>query len=324
MNVWYELTPIDTLFFRGTEPMEAGQPASTPFFPPPLSVVQGALRTAVLLQRGISFSDYKQGKVSAETIELIGKCGEEAPFNVTALLVRINGIFYAPAPAGWFVDLPAKPQCSKDYIGSKIITAVSSPPDGTSLGIISSSGMISLAVARHEAFPLSGCWVNVSLFTRQDRTLAADDLLIDGDLYAVEGRIGIGLNEQRTVVEGKLFSANHLRLRDGVTIVAALDKSPGLAGSGLLQLGGEQRKCRYEELADIPPFGTAEATNAYVALTPVPAEEALLTKVIAAHKPVVTAGWDLIRGFHKPTTNWLPAGSVFSEKINNSCIPLAR
>lgn len=323
MNIWYELTPIDTLFFRGNEPMEAGQPTSAPFFPPPVTVVQGALRTAVLLQRGISFSDYKQGKVSAEVIGQIGKCGEEAPFSVTALLVRRNGICYAPAPASWFVDLPDKPNSSKEYIGRRIITAISTTMDGSSLGIVSSSGMVSLAVARHEAFPLSGCWVNVSLFSRQDITLASDDLLTDSELYAVEGRIGIGLNEQRTVVEGKLYSANHLRLRDGVTIVVALDKSPGLDGAGMLQLGGEQRKCRYEELASIPLFGAVEATNSFVSLAPVPADETLLTKVIAARKPVVMAGWDLSRGFHKPTTCWLSAGSVFSEKINNSCIPLA-
>lgn len=325
MNTWYELTPIDTLFFRGNEPMEAGQPTAVPLFPPPVSVVQGALRTAVLREKGISFADYKHGRGGTEIVDLIGECGKEAPFVVTALLIRRNGILYAPAPANWFIDLPKseKPQSSSDYIARKIVTAASTAADAANLGITSSSGPAPLVVAQYEAVPLTGCWVNVNLFTRQGITLSENDLLTDGDLYAVEPRIGIGLNERRTVVEGKLYSANHLRLRDGVTLVAVLDKNPGLTGKGFLQLGGEQRKCHYEQIDSMPLPGSADTPKGYVALAPAPANEPLLPKVIAAHRPVVIAGWDLGRGFHKPTAAWLPAGSVFSEKINDSCIPLA-
>ncbi|MDR3347448.1 MAG: hypothetical protein LBN32_02415 [Helicobacteraceae bacterium] len=44
--IWYELTPFDTLFFRGAIPLEAGLPVSDNLFPPPASVIKGAIWTA--------------------------------------------------------------------------------------------------------------------------------------------------------------------------------------------------------------------------------------------------------------------------------------
>jgi len=323
MNVWYELTPIDTLFFRGSEPMEAGQPTSAPLFPPPVSVVQGALRTAVLKEKGISFADYNHGKVPAEIIDLIGASGQAAPFAVTALLMRINGILYVPAPASWHLDLEEKPKCSKEYVGKRVIVATSRATDASGMGVVSSSGILSLVLVEHEAISLAGCWIDIRLLSQTEVVFSENDILTGSDLYVVENRIGIELNDRRTVVKGNLYSGNHIRLQEGVTLVVALDKGPGLRGSGLLQLGGEQRKCRYEQLTDAALPTEPRTVKGFIALAPVAARDEILPTVIAAYKPVITAGWDLSRGFHKPTTTWFPAGTVFSEKINDSCIPLA-
>jgi CRISPR-associated protein Cmr3 len=323
MNNWYELTPLDTLFFRGNEPMEAGQPTSFVLFPPPVSVIQGALRTAALKEQGISFADYNRGQVPSEIIELIGASGQPAPFSVTALLVRRNGTLYAPAPANWYLDLKEKPKCSKEYAGTCVVVATSTAADAAIMGVASSSGPVSLVVAQHEALSLAGCWINIRLLSQTEVVFAENDLLFDSDLYGVECRTGIELNQRRTVEEGKLYSGNHIRLQEGVTLLVALDRSPGLGASGLLQLGGEQRKCGHELLYDAFLPVSLQTAKGFVALAPVEVTEQILPKVIAAHKTVVTAGWDLSRGFHKPTTAWFPAGSVFNEKINESCIALA-
>lgn len=324
MIIWYELTPLDTLFFRGSEPMEAGQPTSAPIFPPPVSVVQGALRTALLRAKGVSFSDYRQGKVSDEILSHIGKCGEKAPFSVVAILIKFKGTVYAPAPANWFIDAPQKPVSGKGYVGKKVIVASSTEAEALKMGIISSSGPVRLVVAKHDAVSLSGCWVKIGLFAQSTVTFAESDVVTDAEVYAVENRVGIELDGRRTVVEGKLYSANHIRLSDGITIVIAVDKNPGLTGYGMLQLGGEQRKCHYEQLNDTPSFSSITEPKGFIALAPVAAEEAYLPMIVSAYKPVMTSGWDLSRGFHKPTTTWFPAGSVFSEQINSSCIPLAQ
>jgi hypothetical protein len=80
MNIWYELTPVDTLFFRGAEAMEAGLLGTGALFPPPVSVVLGALRSAVVRQSGSSFTDYNTGNCPSKLIEMIGESGAEAPF----------------------------------------------------------------------------------------------------------------------------------------------------------------------------------------------------------------------------------------------------
>ena len=42
MSKTYEIIPLDTLFFRGSTPMEAGQYNTVSVFPPPVSVIKGA------------------------------------------------------------------------------------------------------------------------------------------------------------------------------------------------------------------------------------------------------------------------------------------
>lgn len=323
MNFWYEITPVDTLFFRGSEPMEAGQLTSTPLFPPPPSVIQGAVRTAVLRERGIAFSDYKGNKAPADLIDAIGTSGEPAPFATTAVLMKRDGAIYAPAPASWFIDSGDKPENSGEYIDKSVVTAASDNDAMARLGIVSSSGTHPLVVAQHEARSLAGCWIRLDLLSRKNVTFSKEDLLTAGDLFGIENRIGIGIDSGRKVEQGKLYSANHIRLREGVTMLIALDRDPGLPNSGLFQLGGEQRRCRYDRLSSFPTLPKSAQPAGFVALAPVVATEELLNTVIAAPKPIVTAGWDLSKGFHKPSTTWFPAGSVFSGNVTQSCVPIA-
>ena len=323
MNIGYELTPQDTLFFRGSEPLEAGQPVATPLFPPPVSVLHGALRTAYLRNNGISFRDYQKGNVANDVIEVIGSCGKPAPFSITAVLLKRNGKYYAPAPAHWYLDLPGKPGHSKDFAGKIIVSSVPMSDNNNELRILSSSGLPGLVLTEHEAVPLAGNWINIRLLAEPDAVLSGDDVMPPSELYSVESRVGIGIKANRVVEEGKLYSANHIRLHDDVSIIIASDKDFGLGECGILNLGGEQKKCRYEKLALLPQFPQPATISGYVNLAPIAAEESHLPLIIAAYKPVITAGWDLNTKFHKPTVSWFPAGSLFSEQINQSCIHVA-
>lgn len=321
MKFWYELIPMDTLFFRGNEPMEAGQAPSVPLFPPPVSVLLGAFRTGYLVQKRISFPDYKRGNVSDEVISTIGKCGQDPPFSVTAILLRRNGEFYAPAPAHWFVDSEKKPQKGDAYKGLKVLTCLVRSETLKKLSVVSSSLDLPMVVTKNEASSLAGTWVRLELFGKGEITLAEGDVLTAGELYDLEPRIGIGLTPGKTVEDGKLYNANHLRLRDGVTIAVGFDHDPGVAPKGVIQLGGEQRRCWYQQTQG-PVFSGEKEGPAYMNLSPVRAEADLLTEVIATGKLQTTAGWDLSIGFHKPTVTWFPAGAVFRRKISNSCISI--
>jgi CRISPR-associated protein Cmr3 len=316
MNIWYQLTPADTLFFRGAEPMEAGQLSGSALFPPPVSVICGALRSAALRQSGISFADYNRGTCPPERAGLIGQSGQPAPFAVTAIIILKGDTLYLPCPAHWFME--------KEGNGKRRIVRGKPPAQETAeaLGLYSSAGLaLPMVLSEDEPMPLAGRWL------RSDRLsaaqVAADDVLASSvDLYDAEPRIGIALDEKRRVKEGALYSASHLRLRPDVSLVIGLDRSLGLAASGLLRLGGEQRVCGYRKIEPPNLPGRTGPSSWYLTLAPLKLTSTLKGKVLATSKPVMLAGWDLDKGFHKASETWLPAGAVVSENINNHCLAL--
>ena len=63
---WYKFFPVDTLYFKGADPMVMGENHTASYiFPPPAHTISGALRTAVLLQNGVSIKDYSSDERKA-------------------------------------------------------------------------------------------------------------------------------------------------------------------------------------------------------------------------------------------------------------------
>jgi CRISPR-associated protein Cmr3 len=324
MNIWYQLTPADTLFFRGSEPLEAGQLSRDALFPPPVSVIQGAVRTAVLKQRGISFDDYKEGRCPRELTNLFGESGKPAPFAVTAILLAKDGATYAPCPASWFVESGLRQNVDRPLdTDCKILRAAPLVDVAAKLRLHSSSGLgLPMVLPDTEAEPLAGNWLRLECLFTAAATIGEGDLLSLTDLCDIEPRTGIAIDEKRKVRQGKLYSAGHIRLRDGVSFIIGIDRDPGLSNGGLLSLGGEKRVCGY--VRSKPPSMPVGSSSLYLALAPIKLTTEVQPFVFAAAKPITIAGWDLHTGFHKPTTTWLPAGSVFTRNIDNYCIPLAQ
>jgi CRISPR-associated protein Cmr3 len=326
MSVCYTFTPLDTLFFRGNIPMEAGYIPSNPLFPPPVSVISGAVRTAVITERG-ALEAYINGN-APELEKLLGKWGsDETPFAITAILIKKDGVFYAPAPALWYIDAAETQKLEKadDYIGKQIITAKEYSTAFDKLGIKSSEGALAFVVPEKDAHPLRGCWVSLEFLQSDKKQIAIGDILLQKDIFSIEARIGIALDEKRVVQTGKLYSAHHIRLRDGITFALLFDKEPGLAERGTIPIGGETRFCVYKKDAlsrTIPRVNADVKDTLYISLVPVEATAESVSKLVASQKPLVISGWDLAKGFHKPSKNWLPAGAVFQEKISPACIPL--
>lgn len=320
MSVWYEIDPADTLFFRGAEPMEAGQLTATALFPPPISVLQGSVRTAVLRQRGVSFKEYNGGRAPEDVVDLIGKSGTDAPFDITAILFRLQGRMYGPAPASWFVDMDRKPTVGADLIG-RTVKAPGRDEDLSRFNVLTTCQVPPLVPVQGEAVSLAGWWVDLELYSRTEPVFSDGDALSSAELFDMENRVGIAMDRNRKVVDGKLYSAGHIRLREGVSMLVGVSADVGLQETGTLLLGGEQRVCGYRK-CDGPSVPEGEGGR-FVSLAPVPADNALLDDVVCAGKSVVLAGWDMDKMFHKPTRTWLPAGTVFSRKINSACVPLA-
>ncbi|MDR2798638.1 MAG: hypothetical protein LBB80_09875 [Treponema sp.] len=287
--IYYEFTPIDTLFFRGAIPLEAGLPVSETLFPPPVSVFAGAVRTA----SGPEFWN--------------------DPVEIPAVLLKKGPTYYAQAPYSWFVE---KEKSGCGDVKKTIIPARDNSAEFEAAGILASAWPLPW-IDNTNAKSIGGSWIDVNLFTK-----GRDIQLQEESLFNTEDRVGVALGPHtRTAVEGRLYTTRHVRLRDGVNIVIALDNAVGLKEQGVLQLGGEGRRCAYQKIEG-PHLNWNVKSDRYVALASIPCTAELLSKTFCA-KTFVSAGWDLAKNYHKTSETWFYAGSVFNENINNQCAPLA-
>ncbi|MDD6961880.1 MAG: type III-B CRISPR module-associated Cmr3 family protein [Treponema succinifaciens] len=321
MSVFYEIISLDTLFFRGSTPMEAGQNVAVSMFPPPVSVIEGSFRTAFLLQKGISPEDYASGKDTSAN-EIIGNPSEKAAFKVSSILIKKNGQFYAKVPASWYLDSEKKPKEKTDYIGKTIVEAKRNQKFLDDMFVMSSSESLPFAQAKGNAQPLGNLWVSIDFINSARKVLEENDFLLQNEILAFEQRTGIALDSSKHTVEGQLYSASHIRLLDGVSMIVGISKEIGLKDSGKIQLGGERRLCNYRKIDFCMPEKSENMGNQFLSPAPVEATKEILESLIASSKLVITSGWDLAKGFHKPTTSWIPAGAVFTKNINGICIPL--
>lgn len=346
---WLLIDPLDTLFFRGSDPMVAGETHEVrSVFPPMPSTLIGSLCTAVLTQREIKVPDYTgPGGPTQEVKErfpLLGVPGKPE-FDVSGPIFRVSlrdGVheWFVPAPAHWFGQLPACTDC--ECSGHSVSVAVGQDVK-EEFGRLGLKGSVSnpLWIAQPvDRAPKSlwGLWINpaavenvaqgksiVYLHTSLDYLVAGSATVVSLKLlFANELRVGIALERKtRRVRTGHLYSASHARLHSGVQMVVGLshDLVPHhLDARGILQLGGEQRIARYELLPECPPLPLGNS-GWIMTLNAIP-----FTRIQAngwdplprASGPLLrVAGWDIKERFHKPTTTFLPPGTVVKTNADH-------
>ena len=316
--IWYSFKPVDTLFFRGGEPMEMGEShAFSIIFPPSVQTISGALRTAVLKQNNIDINDYYSNSSSLEEIiRIIGKAGETASFSITGPLLRKNKEIFFPAPYSWFYS--GEEGCNGKNTNSltfeteiKKLKKIESPLINFPRNIYwLKSGSEKLESA-------GGLWVSSKdLFSSSSNIR----LYKPGYFYSLEERTGIAL-ENRMVRESHIYSAVHVRMHEDADIIFAVNTGLPISDKGILMLGGEQRFGSYsvmENADNILP--EKQEGELWLSIAPVPAGKVNSENIAAAGKPVFTGGWDMKKRFHKDMTGFYPAGSVFDKKINSNTI----
>lgn len=339
---WLKLDPLDTLFFRGSEPMLAGESHEVASrFPPLPSTLVGALVTAILGQRGL-LGDWLAGRLQKirQNYPLLGEPpvedGEtyQPGFQVTGPLLVApvqdgQDECFFPAPAHWFAV-----KGSKANAAESLTVQVAEPlaPEARNLGL---TGTVPEPVwirnpQASDLETLSGHWVNRAALEamqggqgslRPCRCLEEVSpkepvLLPQKALADREKRVGIALESHRRPRRGHFYVAVHQRLAPGVRLLVGLSEElvpHYLDESGLMQLGGENRLVRYEVCFPAPDLPSGSGPW-FLALNPVPF--AILEEWGLQDRPRVSgpllrvAGWDLKRGFHKPVTAYFPAGTV--------------
>lgn len=334
---WLRITPLDTLFFKGSEPMIMSENHEVrTVFPPLPTTIIGAIRTAILGQRSIDPYQYTGGGHEA-IIEKFPYLGppEKPGFELVGPLFEITTAqgheILLPAPSHWHGNLK---EAAKN--GSILVRAAKPAKDLLKkIGLCGSSEnplwLTNPEGNKNES--LTGWWANAAALVAMQSGEAmlaipakASDLIpgkpaflpLDA-LYVIEARTGIAIDQPaRQVREGYLYSTTHVRLQPEVAILAGLSQSLSpqtLDPKGILQLGGERRVARYECLGekefDFPVF---KSGNWVLAVSAIPWQEfsnSGLDKHPRASAPLVRmGGWDMKKQFHKDMTAWLPPGTA--------------
>lgn len=337
---WMRIDPLDTLFFKGSESMVAGQnhEAGT-VFPPMPSTLIGAIRGAILGQRGVLEAFMEPAWAGSELRVKYPYIGtSETPgFEIVGPLFAYedrsgNRDVFIPAPAHWFGDLKQAAdgqavgiQCGQvidDLVREAgMVGAMERPvwvlePEGQNLknlhGYLINRSALN-AMTQNKA---------VLTFRRAlpDRAVPEQPAVLPlGAIFEREERVGIALdaeNGARRIKKGHLYATRHARLRAGATLLVGLSQPlfpDHLDESGILQLGGEQRMVAYRQ--ETTPVSLPKRTGEWaMSLYPVAFDKFKEWKIDdrpRASGPLVRmGGWDMKRKFHKAMTAYFPAGTA--------------
>jgi CRISPR-associated protein Cmr3 len=245
-----QFTSIDTWFFRESRPHDAaGASELSSLFPPPVRTLMGAVRSFLGDSLGVDWQKFSAGDGFAHTqtgLNLVAAMGNSeslGQLSINGAWVCKNGERLYPAPcylmqkADEFIRLQIGevvacdlgkvrlPELPKDNVGYKNVEQT----------WITHTGWQKL---------LNGT------------TPVKVELIQAKDLFENEARLGIARNNQtRSVIEGKLYQTQHVRLENDVTIeldIKGLDntlvtKLPDETKHEILRLGGEGRMAALEK-----------------------------------------------------------------------------
>lgn len=299
-TTWLVIEPVDTLFFRGAESMEAGENHEVDtMFPSMPATIIGAIRTAILRQQGINPAVFCTTPESIQQkIPILGSPQEPGFAMIGPLFMAgKDDILLLPAPAHWYAELPEAAIIDQEKTYQ---VQAASPKTESSLGLIGSANQ-PFWVHRPEGSdmkPLAGYWATSQAFVamRQGKSQISFPkslgqlqtnqaaLLPMASLFDREERVSLAMTPHRTAKEGHLYSAIHIRLREGVRLVAGISSSyiMPLENEGILQLGGEQRVCRYHVIPklDLPknPKGNMLLAISPLEISQLPPELAALPR----------------------------------------------
>lgn len=327
----FRFTPVDTLFFRDGRPFEAEalQGEAESLFPPPTRTLMGACRLALARGQGYKGPAAWSGKLA----RVLG----DGPDSVGEL--RFSGPHLSLGKEA-LIPFPMHVlgEQGADADGNVFFTPTTFLEPGEA--VLCDLGQARLPVPKTKGVALQsgeGLYLRPAAFEAvlEGKLPGKDDVVLPERLYVRETRIGLERDAAtRTAVQGKLFGATHLRLRDDVSFVVDVEGVPkGWAKDcpPLVGLGGESRMAELE-LADAAkklktPLGAIESGGrcTVTLLTPLQLTKATMfgpgamfadwsgVRVESASlgKPIFLGGWDFKERKSLPLRPYLPPGSTW-------------
>lgn len=325
------IEPVDVWLFRNGRPFDAGSDhRAESLFPPPPSVIQGAIRSHHLIVKGVDLHDRAaiEATVGSSTTYPEG-FRVRGPF-----LARYVGgtlTLYFPLPADAFKVkgeerfVALRPQTPPPELMASIPTPMWLLPEGEPEKF---EELIWVSLEALQEY------LNQGELVADAGAFRAGRLSNPSALYVRENRMGIRLlRETRTVEEGALYEVEFIRPRPDVGLYVEVLGFDGWPSEGIMRLGGEGHGGRFREIEapdwPNPPDPLPERFKIYFAT---PAyfkggwqpengdwskffEGEVELQAGAVGKYVALGGFDLARdprgNPHKPARRYVPPGSVY-------------
>lgn len=325
------IEPTDVWLFRDGCPFDAGSDhRAASVFPPPPSVIQGALRAAYVAFKGEKMDDYVEGKLP-HIEQVIGKPGAEPPFTLRGpfIGVRVNATTverYLPIPA----DATPVGECFRSLVPTRpsdkgVLTNL--PQELQYLLWKPESDEKSRAHKDFAWAKASAVIKYLQAHSHEQAVIDLDDCKTEDDLFVRENRFGVGLDyEARRYQERALYEAEFIRVQPNVGLDIEIENLD-LPRDGLLKLGGEGHWARFEQIAplEMPAANIGTHFKLYFA-TPAYFDDGWKPRAgwseffgdnpprlvaVALPRYEARGGFDLFHQAHKAARRFVPAGSVY-------------
>lgn len=318
MKLW-TFTPLDSCFFRGAKPFNAGEGGFLDSqFPPTTQTMTGVIRAAIADCHGVDWATLHKGE-QKNIADIIGSHAEDAGklrFQGPYILNHGQRLFplplhmlYNEKMEQWGSLQPSKKTLTTDQ-GELHLPQVS---ENTVKG----------------SKPLANIWLDEKNFSQVLCGGTPTDFYREKALFQAESRTGIGRdNATRMVEEGLLYFTRHIRLANGVTLAMQIEGGDGVQPAQMLRLGGEGRMANLtikNTLPSAPARQDIDGTSMIILLThadfngnnapTLPQGVEIISACIG--KAVREGGWDYKTNKPKALQSLVPAGSVYFIKGNS-------
>lgn len=331
------IEPLDVLFLRGNKLF--GEPGSygESLVPPWPSVAAGALRSRILADDRVDLAAFARSEVDHPNLGTPARPGR---FAVTAFHLarrfadgRVEALISPPA------DLVMSESESEIRVRRLQPTAL-----GTGLQASAPLPLLPVLAEAQRSKPIGGFWLTEAGWEKyvRGKTPAASDLVKASQLWAIDHRVGVGLDARsRRAADGQLFSVQAVSMAQRQHTGAGFDvgflatvSGAELPTGGSVRLGGDGRAAALH-VCDVrlPSADCAAIAGArkcrIVLATPglfaegwrLPGSDAdgrfalggVRGRLVCAAVPraETVSGWDLARHRPKPAQRVAPAGSVY-------------
>lgn len=323
-TVTWVIEPIDTWFFRQGSPFDLGQNVLTGdvIFPPHMSTLQGAIRTAIARAQGWHPGQDDKWPESLGTPDDLGE-------------MSLEGVFLQQQ-AQWLFPVPR--HLMKMHNGN-LTNLKPGPLVECDLGVCALPIVDALVSEEDKVSPIEDTYITEEgLILCLRGQLPPNHTIVPVEsLRQTEIRTGLTIrDETQTAEPGLLYHASHVRLEKDVSLVVSVKGLPREWQESIhaFPLGGEHRFARVtlsEMSIPIPPLRVRPSRDGYVRtfavlLTPAqfanphhvlrygPFSESCLSAVTG--RITMRGGWDLKRHLPRPSCPFIPSGSVWFYRLS--------